>query len=241
MAFLNAALVCPGCRAMKLHATISSITVLLATVIVCVAVCGAQLQPTAMPAAIYVADFALNAAGVQEESGVLREGGLLGGNLMQRFDPLRRRENPIETARRLVSLLADSLTQDLQNYALPAIRLLPDQPLPGTGWVITGQFLEVDEGNRLRRAIIGFGYGATEMQIEVNITNMSTNPGTPFLTLGTKTGSGDMPGAAVTINPYVAAAKFVLAKNASEKDVIHAASNIAAEIVKYMKTRGLMP
>ena len=36
-------------------------------------------------------------------------------------------------------------------------------------------------------------------------------------------------------------AKFVLAKNASEKDVIHAASNIAAEIVKYMKTRGLMP
>jgi hypothetical protein len=58
--------------------------------------------------------------------------------------------------------------------------------------------------------------------------------------MGTTTGSGKMPGAAVTLNPYVAAAKFVLAKNASDKDVIHAASGIAAEIVKYMKTRGML-
>jgi len=39
----------------------------------------------------------------------------------------------------------------------------------------------------------------------------------------------------------MAAAKFVLAKDASEKDVTHAASSIAAEIVKYMKMRGLLP
>jgi hypothetical protein len=233
---------------MKFYPAIRSLTFLSAVFMVYATVCGAaqskqqpasQVRPTTKPEAIYVADFAIDSAEVKKENGVLREGGLLGGNRMQRLNPLHRRENPEDTSRRLVNLLADSLTQDLRNYALPARRLLPGQPLPGKGWVVSGQFLEVDEGNRLRRAIIGFGQGATEMQIEVNVTNLSANPGTPFLTLGSTTGSGERPGAAVTLNPYVAAAKFVLSKNASEKDVVHAASNIAAEIVKYMNTRGL--
>jgi len=222
----------------------------LSAVLIYASACGAAqskqsatagLQPTAMPEVIYVADFGIDGGEVKEETGLLVDGGPLGGGRMQRFNPLHRRESPELTAARLVSLLADSLTQDLKNYGLPARRLWLGLVQPGRGWVISGQFLEVDEGNRLRRAVIGFGYGATEMQIEVQVTNMNTHPGTPFLTLGSSTGSGDRPGAAVTLNPYVAAAKFVLAKNASERDVTHAASNIAAEIVKYMKAHGLLP
>jgi hypothetical protein len=199
-----------------------------------------QLQPTAMPEAIYVANFAIDTAAVKEDPRVLGAGGLLQGRLGERLDLLHRHESPQTTARALVNLLADSLTQDLWSYQLPAKRLFPDEPHPKKGWVITGQFLEVDEGNRLRRAIIGFGAGATEMQIEVNVTDESRHPGSPFLVMGSTTGSGKMPGAAVTMNPYVAAAKFVLAKNASDKDVIHAASSIASEIVGYLKTHGLM-
>jgi hypothetical protein len=229
---------------------IRSLTALSVVLIVYATACGAaqnkqqattQLQPTARPEAIYVADFAIDSAEVKEDAGILGEGGLLRGSRVQQLNPLHRHENPEETARRLESLLADALTQDLRNYALPAKRLLPGQSHPVKGWVVTGQFLEVDEGNRLRRAVIGFGYGATEMQIEVHVTNVSAHPGTPFLTLGSTTGSGNRPGAAVTLNPYVAAAKFVLAKNASEKDVTNAATSIAAEIVKYMKMRGLLP
>jgi hypothetical protein len=200
-----------------------------------------QLQPTVRPEAVYVADFAIDTAEIKEDTGILRQGGPLRGSRVQQLNPLHRHENPEETARRMVSLLADSLTQDLSNYALPAKRLLPNHPYPVKGWVITGQFLEVDEGNRLRRAVIGFGSGASEMQIEVHVTNVSAHPDTPFLALGSTTGSGNRPGAAVTLNPYVAAAKFVLAKNASEKDVTNAASSIAQEIFKYMKTHGLAP
>jgi hypothetical protein len=199
-----------------------------------------QLQPTALPEAICVADFAIDTAAVKEDSGIRGTGGPLQGRLGERLDLLHRHESPQTKARELVNLLADSLTRDLWNYQLPAKRLLPGKSPPKKGWVITGQFLEVDEGNRLRRAIIGFGAGATEMQIEVNVTDESRHPGSPFLVMGSTTGSGKMPGAAVTLNPYVAAAKFVLAKNASDKDVIHAASNIASEIVKYLKTLGLL-
>jgi hypothetical protein len=199
-----------------------------------------QLQPTALPEAIYVADFAIDTAAVKEDSGILGAGGPLQGRLGERLDHLHRHESPQTTAGKLVNLLADSLTRDLWDYQLPAKRLLPGESHPKKGWVITGQFLEVDEGNRLRRAIIGFGAGATEMQIEVTVTDESSHPGRPFLVMGSTTGSGKMPGAAVTLNPYVAAAKFVLAKNASDKDVIHAASSIASEIVKHLKTHGLL-
>ena len=148
--------------------------------------------------------------------------------------------NPEATARNLVERLAESLTQDLNNNRLQAKRLLPGEPHPGKGWMVGGQFLEVDEGNRLRRAVMGFGSGATDMEIEVQVTNLSSHPGSPFLILGENTGSGKRPGAAVTLNPYVAAAKFVLAKNATDKDITHAAADIAAKIVEYMKTRGLL-
>ena len=199
-----------------------------------------QLQPKVMPEAIYVTDFAIDTAEVKEDSGILGSGGPLRGSRLERLNPLHRRGSPEMTAEKLVNLLADSLTQDLRNNQLPARRLLPGQPYPKKSWVITGQFLEVDEGNRLQRAIIGFGAGATEMQIEVNVTDVSAPPDSPFLVMGSTTGSGKMPGAAVTLNPYVAAAKFVLAKNASDKDVIHAASAIASEIIQYMKTRGML-
>lgn len=199
-----------------------------------------QLQPKTMPEMIYVADFAIDTSGVKEDSGILGSGGLLKGSRVQQLNPLHRQESPEQIAGKLVNLLAESLTRDLQNNQLPARRLLPGQPHPAKGWVITGQFLEVDEGNRMQRAIIGFGSGATEMHIEVMMTDMTSHPGGPFLVLGSTTGSGNRPGAAITLNPYVAAAKFVVAKNATDKDVTHAAAGIADEIVKYLKIHGLL-
>ena len=199
-----------------------------------------QPQPTTMPDVVWVADFAIEVAAVKEDSGPLGGGGLLKGSRVQRLNPLHHQESPEATARNLVEQLAEGLTQDLQGSRVPARRLLQGEPPPTKGWVINGRFLEVDEGNRLRRAVIGFGAGATDMEIEVEVTDLSNHPGNPFLVLGSTTGTGKSPGAVVTLNPYVAAAKFVLAKNATEKDVAGTAAGIAAEIVKYMKSRGLL-
>lgn len=78
------------------------------------------------------------------------------------------------------------------------------------------------------------------MQIEVEVSDLASYPEDPFLVMGTHTGSGRKPGAVVTLNPYVAAAKFVLSGNASEKDVKNAASEIASELTGYMKSNGLL-
>ncbi len=201
---------------------------------------ASPLQPTTMPPVVWVSDFAIDTAAVQEDSGPLGVGGLLKGSRAQRLNPLHHQESPEATARNLVEQLAEALTQNLKNQQLPARRLLHGDPQPTRGWVINGRFLEVDEGNRLRRAVIGFGEGATDMEIEVDVTDLSSHPNTPFLILSSSGSSGKRPGAAVTLNPYVAAAKFVLAKNATEKDVTNAAADIAAEIVRYLKAHGLL-
>jgi len=200
----------------------------------------ATIQPQNPPSEIWVTDFEIDVADVSEQKGIrggegpLRKGPLRGEGI------LRSRSNPEYTARKVVDLLSLCLTQELKNRSLPAKRLSPGQPLPDKGWLIQGQFLEVDEGNRLRRAIVGFGAGATQMQIEVTVANREIYPDRPFLIIGTEAETGKMPGAVVTMNPYVAAAKFVMAKNDSEKNVRSTARQIASEIVDYMKAHGLM-
>jgi hypothetical protein len=50
---------------------------------------------------------------------------------------------------------------------------------------------------------------------------------------GTAKDPSRIPGAAVTRNPYVPAAKFVLQKNATARDIQRTAGQIVEEIVKY--------
>lgn len=199
-----------------------------------------QLQPTTKPGMVYVVDFALDVSEVKEDSGLLGQRGLLRGDLLRRRGSLRPEEDPAATAANMVNLLAQSITQKLNDQSVPAMRLPQGESPPNNGWIIRGQFLEVNEGNRLQRAVIGFGAGESDMQIHVDVCDLGSHPDTPFLAFGAETGSGKKPGAIITMNPYVAAAKFVLSKNAPEKDVQHAGAQIASEIIKYLKTRGLI-
>jgi len=93
--------------------------------------------------------------------------------------------------------------------------------------------LKVDEGGRMKRAVIGLGAGATSMEVQVSVTDLAVNPDAPCIIFGTVKDPKHMPGAVVTRNPYVAAAKFVLEKNASEKDATRTAKEIIQEIQKY--------
>lgn len=144
-------------------------------------------------------------------------------------------EDPAAKAAKLVELLSGTIVGELQKKSIPARRLYQGQNVPERGWLVNGQFLEVDEGNRMRRAMVGFGAGATDMQIEVAVTDLGSGRKEPFLLFGTESNTGKAPGAVLMMNPYVAAAKFVLSKKASEKDVKKTGRQIAAVLVKYIE------
>jgi hypothetical protein len=105
-------------------------------------------------------------------------------------------------------------------------------------WVITGQLVEVNMGNRALQAGVGFGAGQSDLEVQAKVYS-GRNLEQPFLTFDSKGASGHMPGAVVTKNPYVAAAKFVISRRQPDLEAKKAASSIAHEIGKFMDAQGL--
>lgn len=186
---------------------------------------GAPVRP---PRTVYVEDFVLDHQNIQADEGLRGRVGVL-----QRLPRLGSQADPAERAQKLVNLLAQSLVANLTESGIPAQRLVPGAPLPADGWLLHGAFVEVDEGNRLRRAVIGFGSGGTQMEVMVGVNDLARNPEAPFIIFGTVTDPSKLPGAVVTLNPYMAAAKFVLAKDATDRDVKHTSQEIVSELLKY--------
>ena len=180
---------------------------------------------------VYVTDFDLEfpQGGQSQDSSMLRQGPL--SRLRERLQG----GDPVTKAHAAVGLMATSITDDLIDDGVPAKRLAPGDPKPTSGWLVRGVVTELDEGNQIRRAMVGFGAGESELQLWVGVTDLARNPDAPFYTLDAKDGSGKMPGAVVKFNPYVAAAKFVMSRHATERDVKRTASAIAKSIAEEAK------
>jgi hypothetical protein len=185
-------------------------------------------QPTKVPQTIIIKDFELASTNLDVDEGVLNHLAT-----RRRVPILRQKNDPEQEARKLVNLMSKSLQKKFENAGITAQRIDSVKGLPKEGWLVRGVFTEVDEGGRMKRAVIGFGAGATSMEVQVSVTDLAVNPDAPFIIFGTVKDPKQMPGAVVTRNPYVAAAKFVLEKNASEKDVTRTAKEIVQEIQKY--------
>ena len=184
---------------------------------------------------VYVTDFELDAANVQADQNPADNARRFAGGLLPR--PFAHRDDPQARARKIVDQLADALVGDLRKAGLDARRLPAGAAPPAQGWLVRGVFLEVDEGNRLRRAMVGFGAGASEIQLAVAIDDLSKQAPAPLYQVIESQSSHSKPGAGATIalNPYVAAAKFVLARNDQRKNVEHAASEVSDAVVARVK------
>jgi len=188
-----------------------------------------QATLVANPRPVVVRDFAFAVAQLHTDQGLLpgREGPvkrILGGP--------RGGETPAQKAARFAALLSETMAKELAALKIPASREQAGVPWPADGLVVGGEFLQVDEGNRLRRAIVGFGAGATEVLVQVAVFDLTQSREHPILVYGTGSGSKPMPGAMVTLNPYAMAAKYVLSRNATDKDVRKLGKQIAKDLAQ---------
>jgi hypothetical protein len=190
---------------------------------------AANAALVANPRPVVVRDFAFEVEQMRTEQGILagRQGParrIVGG--------VRAEETPAQKAARLAGLLAETIAKELTARKIPASREPPGAPLTTNGLLVGGEFLQVDEGNRLKRAIVGFGTGATEVLVQVAVYDLAQSREHPILVYGTGTGSKPMPGAIVMMNPYAMAAKYVLSRNATEKDVRNLGKQIARDLAQ---------
>jgi hypothetical protein len=186
---------------------------------------------------IYVSDFELDAQNVTVD-----KGGVVGQNRPGILERPRKREqqDPQAQASKLVKVMAENLVADLRKAGYKAQRLSAAEAHPSSGAWVHGVFTEVDEGSRIHRAVLGFGSGQATMNLYVTLTDLS-HPDQPLYALSQDGASKDKMGAAITMNPYVAAAKFVMEKNAPEKMVKKTADDVSAQVASQMNRYGATP
>src|SRR5437764_7450589 len=99
--------------------------------------------------------------------------------------------------------------------SLPAIQSRPPAGL------VRGVFTGVNQGNQLRRAVIGFGAGKTDLQVLVDINDLAQGAPKPFYELNMTADSGRTPGAGpmIALGPAGAAARFVIASKDLDRNV----------------------
>jgi hypothetical protein len=186
------------------------------------------------PSEIYVYDFAVTREHVHENAGFLQ--GTI--NAVEGQTTYEHEREIIEEVR---TVAGDELVEGIQNLGLPARRVPGNTILPKGAMGITGQFLDVDEGNKGARLVIGFGKGQSRVDIRVQLygygvdqsgSEPETTP-TKLLEFDTHADSGSMPGAIVT-GPAGAAA-------AGGLTVGVAAANIGVGAIKsYRSAMGQM-
>ena len=184
---------------------------------------GATATPVTTPSVVYVSDFELKAAPIQQS--------------VPKPVPLSERVGygrpklpltPEQRARELVDLMSRSLLDDLHQAGIQAQRLPPGAPVPSSGWLIRGAFLEVDADNELHRAVLGVG--STQLELIAAIDRLGADAPPPLYTIDSAARLGTQADAVVTLNPNMALGRFMLAGLDLDRNVTDAAADIADQV-----------
>jgi hypothetical protein len=186
------------------------------------------------PSQVFVYDFAVTREQVHENAGLLQ-------GTINDFQDTTTYQHEGEIIGEVRTVAADELVKGIQNLGLPAQRVSSSTLLPKGALGITGQFLNVDEGNKGARLVVGFGKGQSRVDLRIQLyeygldqsrSEPETVP-TKLLEFETHADSGSMPGAIVT-GPAGAAASGGLTVGV-------AAANIGVGAIKgYRSAMGQM-
>lgn len=173
-------------------------------------------RPTAKPGTYYVVPFSTAGATVGEN---------------------QNRKNPGQLGAEGQRLLAQAMVSDISKSLGPA-RLVSSPAQAGRdGWLVTGDFTRLNEGNRYLRMFIGLGAGGTKMETRVRVINLpASNP--PFLTFNTTGGSGATLGAVTNPGYSSPATALMNARMGVTDDAERTARMITAAIADYQVQRG---
>jgi len=152
----------------------------------------------ARPTTIFVYDFATTTAEVTLNQG-----------FFQKTYATMTDENSVEgqvaLADETAQALSFQLVAELQAMGLYAIRLPRGTPATGSNiLVVDGQFTDIDQGNKLRRMVIGLGLGQSKLDANVQVYQIVNGASTQILDFKTHADSGSMPGAAIMGAPGAA-------------------------------------
>jgi hypothetical protein len=151
------------------------------------------------PTRILLYDFAVSEREVKEYQGIMRQ--------QPNIKDASERERVL--AKDVKDALAEEAVDGLKPLGFVVERVGREAKATGSDLVIDGQFLTVDEGNPLRRLVVGFGNGASTVESQVQV--YQGQEARKLLDFTTQSNSGSMPGAATTMGVGAVAAGGITA------------------------------
>jgi hypothetical protein len=151
------------------------------------------------PTRILLYDFAVSEREVKEYQGIMRQ--------QPNIKDASERERVL--AKDVKDALAEEVVDGLKPLGFVVERVGREAKATGSDLVIDGQFLTVDEGNPLRRLVVGFGNGASTVESQVQV--YQGQEARKLLDFTTQSNSGSMPGAATTMGVGAVAAGGITA------------------------------
>lgn len=199
----------------------------------------ADKPPLPYPQQIYVYDFAVAPSEVLPSAWGKAE--LAGAT----DDPDR---NPQRDAleHQIAAIVSTRIVDELQKLGLPAVRWRGPVPKNENSYALVGQFLTIDQGSALKRTIIGFGVGASEVQALVQAYHVQGTMQTLLGEAKVTAESSKKPGIAAMLPVGAAVSGIATAAAVStgvgvvhelNQDVQAGAENTAAAIVELLKPR----
>jgi hypothetical protein len=169
------------------------------------------------PPRVLVYDFAVSPEEIHSDQDVLRQ-------VVNTASGLSASARDAELGHKVADRFAEELLNRIQAMGLPAKRASRGEPVYRDDVEIVGTFLDIDQGNQLRRLVIGFGVGASQVDAEAEVLQVSERGPRRVAQFSTHADSGEMPGAAVTMGAGAAVSGGLT--------VGVAAANVAATGVK---------
>jgi hypothetical protein len=175
-----------------------------------------QSGPVPRPERILVQNFTGQAGEVQLDSG-------LRGRLTQAFSGQSTPQQQSEAVRETSNAVTQALVEELQSTGIPVERLDGAAPArSGRVLLVQGQLVDVDEGNRTRRTMVGLGAGMSSVDVAAQVFLVDGNAlPRPLESFTARADSGRMPGMAETLGVGAAAGR--LATSAAAGGAGHAA------------------
>jgi len=152
------------------------------------------------PSRVIVRDFAVSAADVTENQGIIQRA------VRSDEDPQGAEGRQLAVGLEAADVMADELVEGIRALGLEAERPQPGAMYYENDVVIVGSFLNIDEGNRLRRLAVGFGAGGSQIDTQVTALQVTGKTRRKLIEFTTHAQSDKMPGAAVTMGAGAAAA-----------------------------------
>lgn len=114
-------------------------------------------------------------------------------------------QSQLDLGHQTADAMADAMVQRLEGLGFVATKIARGTPISGDNvLIVDGSFTNINEGNRLRRMVVGFGMGESTMDAQVQVYQKANGNTQQIMDFSTHADSGKMPGAAIAGAPGAA-------------------------------------